>query len=615
VSQNVYLGGVLARGTLGRLTDPASPDQVVEYRCAGRTELFLCASGPHFHAFSFGPCTVLFRGYAVLGRTGRLLTPAAAAEITCQHYRTQGDLPDGLFEGSFTLVLLDGEVGRALLYRNLVGTGFTYYAEHAGRFLFSSNLAALVDALGIPPEPNEDALPSLFLYRYVPGRETLFRGIFRLMPGEAVTFDARGMIRTQRQTLADLERPQKFGADALPALEDVMRRIITDYAALHPAAANLLSGGVDSSYIQAVWNRVNDGAGPRPVSFSATVDHPRCWPDTAYALTAAAMLGTDHRLVQANEPYVSYLLDLISGTAETPNHVQAAYFGPLARRMAASGFPTALCGEGGDGVYGMNSGNLLHNAGLVRLALPFALLRRVGAAAAGAAGWERLHYYCLLADSLFETEWLGHPVNRQAAFTDWPSVERCFGADAVKRAAAQRRDLLRQYRVGPGPMEQLHAANFFTSSMDSASLWATLFHRAGGDLLCPFLDSRLLGVAVNTECRYRFPFRRPKDLLKRALARAVSPELAHRKKLGFGQPVFEWLAPGGQLRPLVERIDPYPFVDRATLEAALARPNWFLYTLLCYDVWHKLFVSRALPRDGWEVIDRAAPVLSEVSVH
>jgi hypothetical protein len=29
---------------------------------------------------------------------------------------------------------------------------------------------------------------------------------------------------------------------------------------------------------------------------------------------------------------------------------------------------------------------------------------------------------------------------------------------------------------------------------------------------------------------------------------------------------------------------------------ALARPNWFLYSLLCYDLWHKLFIERSLAR-------------------
>jgi hypothetical protein len=69
------------------------------------------------------------------------------------------------------------------------------------------------------------------------------------------------------------------------------------------------------------------------------------------------------------------------------------------------------------------------------------------------------------------------------------------------------------------------------------------------------------------------------------------------------------LAPGGQLRPLVERIGPHDFLLPGTLERAAARPGWFLYSLLCYDLWHKLFIERSLPRRACAV-RRDAPALA-----
>jgi hypothetical protein len=131
------------------------------------------------------------------------------------------------------------------------------------------------------------------------------------------------------------------------------------------------------------------------------------------------------------------------------------------------------------------------------------------------------------------------------------------------------------------------------------------------DLLCPFLDSRMLRLALNLPSEVRYRFRKPKDLLKRALARrdptGARRELATRCKLGFGQPIFEWLSPGGrgegavpshthtgQLRPLIDRLSKHDFVDPVTLERARRQPTWFLSTLLCYDTWHRLFIERSL---------------------
>ena len=44
----------------------------------------------------------------------------------------------------------------------------------------------------------------------------------------------------------------------------------------------------------------------------------------------------------------------------------------------------------------------------------------------------------------------------------------------------------------------------------------------------------------------------------------------------------------------MDRIGRYEFLDAAALERARARPNWFLYSLLCYDLWHRLFIERSL---------------------
>src|SRR5262249_16569835 len=176
----------------------------------------------------------------------------------------------------------------------------------------------------------------------------------------------------------------------------------------------------------------------------------------------------------------------------------------------------------------------------------------------------------------------------------WPWAAVCFGSDAVEGIAARRRELLDDYRIPESPLLRTHAAAFLSSSTNAASLTVNLFAREGAALFCPFLDSRVLRVVMNLATRQRFRFRRPNSLLKRSLARHGHAALAYRQKLSFGQPIFEWLAPGGQLRSLVEQIDRYVFLDSRTVEEVKAKPSWFLFSLLCYDLWHKMYVARTL---------------------
>jgi asparagine synthase (glutamine-hydrolysing) len=600
-----YLGGMLRR-TAAELPRPTAPPAGgLDWSSAsGDSELFLRCRGDGARAFTWDGLLLLVRGYVrAASAAGPPDAERVAEELRC-HYLEHGTLAVGGLEGSFSLALLDAAAGRVVLYRNVVGAGFTYYHAGPGGLLFGSNLADLVDAAGVAARPNRDVLPGFFLYRCVPGRDTLFEGFHRLLPGEQLTWDARGFARVQRQTLGGL-RAEVINGDALVRLDATMAAVLGDCAAHRPGAANLLSGGVDSSYLQAVWNRVAAGD-DLPPSVSVSVDHPRTWQDTDYAVTAAEELGTRHTLVPADGPYAAYLLDTLAATGEPPNHVQTAYFGHLARAMVARGLTAGVCGEGADSLFGLGLATDLHHANLLRATVPTRLLRRGGARLAALLGRASLAGALRLADRVTDYDDPEHPINRVASFTDGPSVRSCFGARAVAEAAARRRALAEHFGVADDPQDRLHAAGFLGEAMDSASLWATLFNRAGAELLCPFLDSRVIRLAMSLAPEVRYRFRRPKDLLKQALAREAPGELATRGKLGFGQPIFEWLAPGGQLRPLAEQIGRYDFLDRGALGRALARPNWFLYSLLCYDLWHKLFIDRSLPRPALPPGDGAA---------
>jgi len=599
-----YFGGILDRDAAGRLRLSEG-----SWHWAGRdVEVFLHASGPCCRLFEFGAQALLFRGPIVDTASLCPRDLELLADKLLTRYLAQGKLVLDSLEGSFTVALLDGEAGRLLLYRNLVGAGFTYYHESRGGLLFGSNLAALVDATGESPRPNEADLPTFFLNRSVPGRNTLFAGFHRLMPGEQLRFEeGRGSL-TQRRTFADLREDRELDHDALDRLEETTSRVCADYAALAPDAANLLSGGVDSSFLQLHWNR----ACPRPPalhrSFCVGLDHARTRCEMDYACSAAKVLGTEHTIVPVDAPYAGYLFDVLASTGEVPGHVQLVYFQHLARAMVAGGVTAALSGEAADSLFGLATANKLQNAALLRTLCPTSFLRRGGAALSGLLGWERLRGYFYLADRLYDMEWLAHPVNQVTVWADWPSVEACFGRDAVEGIAARRRELLDEYRIPETPLLRSHAAAFLSSSTNAASLTVNLFAREGAILFCPFLDSRVLRVVMSLAPRQRFRFRRPKSLLKRSLARHGHADLAYRQKLSFGQPIFEWLAPSGQLGTLVGQIDHYDFLDARTVAAAKAKPNWFLFSLLCYDLWHKMYIARTLPRSPAALTEHLAAI-------
>jgi asparagine synthase (glutamine-hydrolysing) len=592
-----FLGGMTTSpppaGDLWRAT---SCHKAWQWQASG-FELFLRAWGEGIEVVSEGSLAVLLRGVVYDERHPGACDPAVVGRRILGAYARQERLPLEHLVGGFSLVLLDGYKGRVLLYRNIVGQVVPYYRVSSDGLTFSNNLATLVDAAAESPRPNESALPAFFIYRFVPGRETLFEDCFRLLPGQLLSHGPEGTRLSQAASLAGLGgTPASRGSEPF-VVDETMKEVLEHYAEHDREAVNLLSGGVDSSYIQAKWNEVTRTEPERPRSISIQVRHPRTQGETEYALSASNWFGTDHSLVDAEAPYMGYLTSFISETGEPPNHVQATYYLPLAAALLARGHRTGLCGQGADGLFGLSSSYLLWDATLLRSVLPGRLLSHGLLWASKLARIESLASRFQLALDAYSWDEPSHPINQVVVFTEPNLVQACFGTAAWRGALASRRALLEPHGVSSNPLVRYHAMALLGDGVDSAALWNTAANRRGVDLLFPYLDTRMLRAVLGLSPRVRFPSRKPKMLLKRLLGMYAPQECVYRKKLSFGQPIFEWLAPGGQLRLLAERVGDYAFVPQRVRRAALAEPGWFLYSLLCYDVWHKLFITRELPRE------------------
>src|SRR5262245_58968278 len=240
-----FLGGIWRRGQTDRRRRAAPTPEAVheDWGWVGENaELFLRGAAAQCRLFTWDGLALLLRGYArPAGSRGPLDLERVAEELRC-HYLEHGELAVDALEGSFTVALCDSAAERVVLYRNLVGTGFTYYHAGPDGFLFAGNLAELADLARPAPAANPDALPAFFPFRCVPGRDTLLAGFQRLLPGEQVSWDRRGLARAQRHTFASLRGDPVLPGEALDAVEAVLAEVLADCAAHRPGAANLLSG-------------------------------------------------------------------------------------------------------------------------------------------------------------------------------------------------------------------------------------------------------------------------------------------------------------------------------------------------------------------------------------
>ena len=83
----------------------------------------------------------------------------------------------------------------------------------------------------------------------------MFAGVKRLQPGQLLTSNGQSTKVEQVETFKDLYQQDPLpSSQVIDRLEETMRVIAQDYVDLAPSAVGLLSGGVDSTLIQAHWN-------------------------------------------------------------------------------------------------------------------------------------------------------------------------------------------------------------------------------------------------------------------------------------------------------------------------------------------------------------------------
>ncbi|MEX0695803.1 MAG: asparagine synthase (glutamine-hydrolyzing), partial [Rhodospirillales bacterium] len=257
----------------------------------------------------------------------------------CEHLR-----------GMYAVAIHDPDDGALVLARDPFGIKPLYYGVASDGFVFASEPQALLAAGLVKPALDPGKRDELLALQFTTGAETIFPGIYRVLPGETLVI--RGGRIAERALLSALPpgAPLKTGQDQ--ALLD-FDRIITDSVSVHQRSdvpyGMFLSGGIDSSVILAVMRRLNE----MPVhaltaGFPGTGVHDER--DHARAVARAA--GAEHEEITVTADDFWRELPAIAAAMDDPAAdyaVLPSYM--LARKARASGLKVVLSGEGGDELF------------------------------------------------------------------------------------------------------------------------------------------------------------------------------------------------------------------------------------------------------------------------
>ncbi|MEZ5667438.1 MAG: asparagine synthase (glutamine-hydrolyzing) [Alphaproteobacteria bacterium] len=288
---------------------------------------------------------------AELERDGHRFRSGTDTEVVLAGLRRDGTAFLRKMIGMFALAAWDERGGELILARDPAGKKPLYYAWAGERLYVASEIKALLLAPEIGRAIDPVALQQYLALQFVMPPRTLFAGIGKLAPGEAMVVGRAGPPRVERywRPLAgDTPVPADHAA-AVAQVRTTLESAVADRMVADVPIGAYLSGGLDSSLVVAMMQRRSD----RPVD-AFTITYPEL-PDrdeAPFAEIVAKHCGARLHRVPMNH------VQARDGLEEYPYHADEPIADPASinaywtsRGLRGHGVVVALVGEGADELF------------------------------------------------------------------------------------------------------------------------------------------------------------------------------------------------------------------------------------------------------------------------
>jgi asparagine synthase (glutamine-hydrolysing) len=553
-----------------------------------------------------------------LEERGHLYRSQTDTETILHLYEERGlDFVEEL-EGDFGIALWDGKRQQLVLVRDRVGVKPLYFYHRDGRFIFASEIKAILQHPAVTPEVDEEALYHYLTFMTTPAPLTLFRDVRKIPAGHMLTLGRDGELNIRQYWDAlppeqlDTSRSEEEHREEILRLlrASIEKRMMADV----PFGV-FLSGGVDSSANVALMSELMS----RPVrTFTVGFRDHEELNELESARRVSQLFQTDHHEVIIGESEMqSFLPDLVFHQDEPiadPVCVPLYYVSKLARD---TGTIVVQVGEGSDEIFSGYDKYVKHLRTYERFwqhaeRVPLAARRAASAVARPAMeATGRMKTMIEMLRRLGRDEpmfWGGVVVY------DETSKPRVLSEQMRKRLHARSSlEAIQPY------LERIEAARP-DSDFLARMIYLELKLRLPELLLMrvdkitmatsvearvPFLDHHLVEYAMGVPRSLKVEGTTGKHILKRALEDVLPHDLLYSPKRGFGAPINGWFRDGlGEwfdghlLNSNMRRREffDYKFIARMLDEHRRQARDWsfHLWGILNLSLWYERWIERSV---------------------
>lgn len=274
-------------------------------------------------------------------------------EVVLASYKKWGSDCVKKFNGIFAFAIWDKNKKELFLARDHVGVKPLYYYHKDGKFIFSSEIKAILEH-GMPRQLNMEAFSHYLRVLYVPEPLTMFKEIYKFPPASFGILKNGELKITKYWDIKSrdyLSESKEFFIEELrkKVLASVERQLVSD----RPLGV-YLSGGIDSSIVLHNMSQLRKGIDTFSVGFELAKEEQRDKfnKDFELAKKTAKFYGTNHNEVLVSSDDILNLFEKAVWHLDEP--ISNATIIPM---MKLAGFAknkadVVLGGDGGDELFG-----------------------------------------------------------------------------------------------------------------------------------------------------------------------------------------------------------------------------------------------------------------------
>jgi asparagine synthase (glutamine-hydrolysing) len=534
---------------------------------------------------------------------GHVFKTQTDTEVIIHLYEELGPECLQKLRGMFAFAIWDENKKTLFIARDRLGIKPLYYCLTGEFLIFASEIKAILADPAVDREIATEVIDRFLTFLYLPGEETLLKGIKKLAPGHYLLVrDGKAEVRQYW----DLQFSKSSTSPSAKDAESELLSLLAETVELHMIAdvpvGVLLSGGVDST---AVLSFAVDRTNKEISSYTVGFSNPGVADERPYAKLAANAFGSRHHEMTISASDFAAFMPKYVWHMEEPVCEPPAIALYYVSKLASERVKVLLSGEGGDEAFAgySNYRNLLWLERVKSCLFPLAGSIGQGLSFANSIlNSARIRTYASLMNAKFPAYYFSRTSNPYRYAGN--GLGNLYSADFGRTIDREHTlEPVRRYQAhvrGENTLDAMLYIDTKTWLPDDLLIKADKMTMASSvELRVPLLDHKVLEFAAALPSNLKIRGFTTKYLAKKVLRNRVPAQILDRPKAGFPVPYEAWLRK--ELRGWVREI----LLDRQTTNRGYfdtrSLKRWLsasedqggnfkeIFSLVTLELWHRSF--------------------------